>query len=238
MERLREHLGIERWLLYGFSWGSVLSVAYAEQHPDRVSEIILASIFGGQRRDIDWLYRGAGRFFPEEWERFAAGAGTPRDGDILGGYARLLEDPDPAVRERAALDWSAWEDTLLSGEGQGKLAAFTGLPAQTRLAVVRICAHYFSNGAFLEDGVLIREAGRLAGIPGVLVHGRLDLGGPLEAALELARGRADGLRRERDVAADQVEQALRGALVGHVLDRDAGLLGERLGEQLPHAAHA
>jgi proline iminopeptidase len=187
MERLREHLGIERWLLYGFSWGTVLSVAYAEQHPDRVSEIILASIFGGRRRDIDWLYRGAGRFFPEEWERFAAGAGTSRDGDILGAYARLLEDPDPAVRERATLDWSAWEDTLLSGEGKGKLAAFTGLPPKARTAVVRICAHYFANGAFLDDGVLIREAGRLAGIPGVLVHGRLDLGGPLEAAWELAR---------------------------------------------------
>jgi proline iminopeptidase len=188
MERLREHLGIERWLLYGYSWGSVLSVAYAEQHPERVSEIILAAVIGGRRRDIDWLYREAGRFYPEEWERFAAGAaGTPRDGDIVGAYARLMEDPDPAVREKAAIDWCAWEDALLSNETQGKIAVFHDRPGPERLALVRICAHYFSHGVFLEDGILIREAGRLAGIPGVLVHGRMDMNGPLEAVWLLSR---------------------------------------------------
>jgi proline iminopeptidase len=191
MERLREHLGIERWLLYGYSWGSVLSLAYAEQHPDRVSEIILAAVLGGRRRDIDWLYRGAGRFYPEAWERFAAGAGTPRDGDIVGAYARLMEDPDPAVREKATVDWCAWEDALLSNEPQGKFAVFSGIPSLDRLALVRICAHYFSHGLFLKDGVLIREAGRLAGIPGVMVHGRMDMNGPLEAAWELSRAWPD-----------------------------------------------
>lgn len=190
MERLREHLGIERWLLYGYSWGCVLSLAYAEQHPDRVSEIILAAVFGGRRRDIEWLYRGAGRFYPGEWERFAAGAGVPRDGDIVGAYARLMEDPDPAVRQKAALDWCAWEDAVLSHETQGK-AAMSGLPSLEQLAFVRTCAHYFSHGAFLEDGVLIREAGRLAGIPGVMVHGRMDMCAPLENAWELSRAWPD-----------------------------------------------
>ena len=192
MERLREHLGIERWLLYGYSWGSVLSIAYAEQHPERVSEIILAAVVGGARRDIDWLYRGAGRFYPEAYERFVAGvAGTARDGDIVGAYARLMEDPDPAIREKAVIDWCAWEDALLSNEPQGKLALFTGTPSAERMALIRICAHYFANNLFLDDGVLIREAGKLAGIPGVLVHGRMDMNAPLQNAWELSRAWPD-----------------------------------------------
>lgn len=187
MERLREHLGIGRWLLYGYSWGSVLSLAYAEQHPERVSEIVLAAVGAGRRRDIDWLYRDAGRFYPEQWERFAAGAGTPPDGDILGAYARLMEDPDAGVREKATIDWCAWEDALLSNELQGKPGPFGGRPSRDRRALARLCAHYFSHGLFLEDGQLIRDAGRLAGIPGVMVHGRLDMNGPVEAAWELSR---------------------------------------------------
>jgi proline iminopeptidase len=160
MERLREHLGIDRWLLYGVSWGTTLSLAYAEQHPDRVSALVLAAVCAGRRRDIDFLYREAGRFYPGPWARFAAGSGAPPGGDILGGYARLVEDPDPAVRERTAL--------------------------------VRLCAHYFSHGLFLDDGQLIRDAGQLAGIPGVMVHGRLDLNGPAEGAWELSRVWPDG----------------------------------------------
>ncbi|MEU9080499.1 prolyl aminopeptidase [Kitasatospora sp. NPDC004745] len=192
MERLREHLGIERWLLYGYSWGSALSLAYAQQYPERVSEIILAAVFGGRRSDIDWLYRGAGRFYPEAWERFLAGVpGTPRDGDLLGAYARRLEDPDPEVRERAALDWSAWEDALLSHELPGRRGPFTGLPRAERMALVRTCAHYFSHGLFLEDDALVRGAHRLAGIPGVLVHGRMDMNGPLQAVWELVRAWPD-----------------------------------------------
>jgi proline iminopeptidase len=192
MERLREHLGIERWLLYGYSWGTALSLAYAEQHPERVSEIILAAIFLGGHDDIDWMYRGAGRFFPEQWERFAAGApGTPRDGDIVRAYAQLMENPDPAVREKATIDWCTWEDTLLSWETQGSSEVFSGLPSLAQQGLVRTCTHYFSHDAFLEERSLIREAGRLAGIPGALVHGRLDMNGSVEAAWELARAWPD-----------------------------------------------
>jgi proline iminopeptidase len=188
MELLRAHLGIDQWLLTGYSWGSTLSLAYAEQHPHRVSEILISSVTTTRQTEIDWLYRGAGRFFPEQWLRFALGACTPPDQDIVAAYARLTGDPDPAVREKATADWCAWEDAVLSPEVKdGPASVFSGRPSAARLALVRICTHYFAHGAWLEDGVLIREAHRLAGIPGVLIHGRLDLSGPLDTAWLLAR---------------------------------------------------
>jgi proline iminopeptidase len=192
MERLREHLGIERWLLSGGSWGSTLILAYAERHPQRVSEIVIVSVTTTRRSEIDWLYRGVARFFPEEWERFRDGLPeADRDGDLVAGYARLMEDPDPAVRARAAHDWCAWEDAVISLEPKGRPNAYSDRAPDDLLAFVRICTHYFAHGAWLEEGALLRDAGRLAGIPGVLVHGRLDMGGPLHTAWELARAWPD-----------------------------------------------
>jgi proline iminopeptidase len=192
MERLRAHLGIERWLLFGGSWGSTLILAYAERHPERVSEIVIPSVTTTRRSEIDWLYRGVGRFFPEEWERFRAGVPeTERDGDLLAAYSRLVESPDPDVRAKATAAWLAWEDAVISQEPQGKPNAYSDRPPAAQLAFVRICAHYFSHGAWLEEGVLLREAHRLAGIPGVLIHGRLDMGSPLVTAWELARAWPD-----------------------------------------------
>jgi proline iminopeptidase len=188
MELLRETLGIDRWLLYGGSWGSTLILAYAERHPERVSEIVIAGVTTTRRAEIDWLYRGAGRFFPQDWERFLAGVpGTSPDGDIVGAYARLMEDPDPEVRSRAAADWCAWEDAVLSAEGGKAARPYSGRPAAATLAMVRICSHYFAHGAWLEEGQLIREAYRLTGIPGVLVHGAIDLSSPLDTAWRLCR---------------------------------------------------
>ncbi|GAA1848911.1 prolyl aminopeptidase [Actinomadura bangladeshensis] len=188
MERLRGHLGIDRWLLHGGSWGSTLLLAYAERHPERVSEIVISSVTTTRRSEIDWLYRGVGRFFPEQWEQFAASAPGARTGvDIAAAYARLTEHPDAAVRERATADWCAWEDAVLSGETKGAANPYGARPPAARLALVRLCAHYFSHGAWLDEGVLLREANRLDGIPGVLVHGRLDMGGPLDTAWELHR---------------------------------------------------
>ncbi|WP_030542580.1 prolyl aminopeptidase [Streptomyces albus] len=213
MERLREHLGIESWLLYGGSWGSTLILAYAERHPRRVSEIVIAGVTTTRRSEIDWLYRGAGRFFPAEWERFRAAAGAERDGGVVGAYARLMEDLDPAVREKAAGDWCAWEDTVLSLEPQGASAPYSGRPSRDRMAMVRICAHYFAHGAWLEEGALLRDAGRLAGIPGVLVHGRFDLSAPLDTAWELRRAWPDA---ELIVVGEEGHQG--GAVTrGHVL---------------------
>lgn len=192
MERLREHLGIEQWLLFGGSWGSTLILAYAQRHPDRVSEIVIAGVTLTRRSDIDWLYHGVGRFFPEEWERFRAGVPeSERDGDLVASYARLVESPDGDVRAKATADWLAWEDAVISQEPNGTLNAYSSRPPAAQIALVRICAHYFSHGAWLEEGALLRDADCLAGIPGVLFHGRLDLGSPVQPAWELARAWPD-----------------------------------------------
>ena len=191
MERLREHLGIDRWLVIGGSWGTTLGLVYAERYPRRVSEIMLSAISTTRPSELDWLYRGAGRFFPEEWERFSAVAAGAAgfDGDVVAAYARLMEDPDPAVRNRAATGWYRWEEAVLSLEPTAKLLAGSAPDAADDyvLAFVRICAHYYSHAGFLSDGAVIRGAGRLAGIPGVLIHGRLDLSCPAATAWELAR---------------------------------------------------
>ena len=192
MERLREHLEIERWLLHGGSWGSTLILAYAERHPERVSEIVIPSVTTSRRSEIDWLYRGVGRYFAEAWERFRDGVPeSERDGDLLAAYARLMESPDDAVRAKAATDWLAWEDAVISQEPLGLPNAYSDRPPLAQLAFVRICAHYFSNAAWLEEGVLLRNARRLAGIPGVLIHGRLDMGSPVGTAWELAQAWPD-----------------------------------------------
>ncbi|WP_406316785.1 prolyl aminopeptidase [Streptosporangium sp. NBC_01639] len=192
MERLREHLGIDRWLLYGGSWGSTLILAYAERHPERVSEIVIPAVTTTRRSEVDWLYRGVGRFFPEEWDRFRAGVPeADRDGDLVAAYARLMEDPDPDVRANAANAWMTWEDAVISLEPNGKPNAYSDRPPAATLAFVRICTHYFSHGAWLEEGALLRDADRLAGIPGVLIHGRLDMGSPPHTAWQLSRAWPD-----------------------------------------------
>lgn len=167
MERLRESLGIERWLLYGGSWGSTLILAYAERHPERVSEIVIANVTTCRRSEIDWLYRGVGRFFPRSGSSFAR-AGVPepeREGDLVAAYARLMEDANAEVRAKAAADWLAWEDAVISQEPHGTPHAYSSRPPDAQLAFVRICAHYYTHAAWLEEGVLLRDANRLRGDP-------------------------------------------------------------------------
>jgi proline iminopeptidase len=197
MEQLREQLGVDRWMLYGGSWGVTLSLAYAERYPERVSAMLMAGITTNRRAEFDWLYRGVGRMFPEAWTRFSQFAGGGRYGlptdaeppieELLGAYARLLEDPDPQVRARAAVEWLAWEDAVISLESNGTPGSYSDRPDDAKIAFARICAHYYANHAFLPDGIVLREAGRLAGIPAILVHGRADLGGPVLIAWEVAR---------------------------------------------------
>jgi proline iminopeptidase len=110
MELLREHLGIDRWMLTGGSWGTTLALVYAQRHPGRVSEIMLSAISTTRRSEIDWLYGGVGRFFPEDWQRFRDASGAGRDEEVVPAFARLMENPDPAVRDRAAAIWRTWED--------------------------------------------------------------------------------------------------------------------------------
>ena len=171
MEQLRTLLGIERWLLFGGSWGSVLSLAYAERHPERVSEIVLMGLATDRFLEVEMLIRGLGAVFPEGFAKFREGAPeAERDGDLSAAYHRLLMDPDPAVHQKAADDWCAWEDAMLPGVPPHDV--FDD-PAY-RLNFARIVTHYFSNRAFLEDGAILRDAGKLAGIPAVLAQGVLD----------------------------------------------------------------
>jgi proline iminopeptidase len=190
MERLREHLGIDRWLLFGGSWGSTLILAYAQRHPDRVAGIVIDGVTSTRRREIAWLYGGLSRFFPSQWTAFRDFA-APADGDVVAAYARLMDSPDPAVRAATAEAWCTWEDAAVSLEPNGVPDAYRGRPDDAKLAMVRICTHYFAHAAWLEEGVLLREAGRLAGIRGVLLHGRFDISSPLETAWHLARGWPD-----------------------------------------------
>jgi proline iminopeptidase len=185
IELLREHLGIEQWLVWGGSWGATLGIAYAERHPQRVTEIVLASVTLTRPDDVHWLYHGVGLFFPEEWQRFRDGVPpAERDGDLVAAYYRLLGHPDPAVREKAARDWCDWEDALVSMEPGHEPNPRYEDP-RFRMAFARIVTHYFHHHAWLEDGILLRDAHRLAGIPGVLIHGRLDLGSPVATAWAL-----------------------------------------------------
>lgn len=187
IEQLRRHLEIERWLIFGASWGSTLGLAYAEKFPERVSEIVLFSVVTTTHREVSWITREIGRLFPAEWARFRDGVpAADRDGDLSAAYSRLLEDPDPTVREQAALDWCAWEDVHVSLQPGHQPSPRYRDPI-FRMAFARLVTHYFQHAAWLDDGILLRQAGRLAGIPGVLVQGKFDVSGPPDIAWNLAQ---------------------------------------------------
>jgi proline iminopeptidase len=187
IERLREHLGIDRWLVWGGSWGVTLGLAYAQAHPDRVTELVLVAITDGSRRQVEWMTRDMGRVFPREWERFRDGVPEgERAGSLAAAYGRLLHAPEPAVRARAAQDWCDWEDTHVSLAPDHRPHLSVADPA-FQLCFARVVTHYWANDNFLPDGQLLADADRLAGIPGVMVHGRYDVSGPLDTAWHLHR---------------------------------------------------
>lgn len=188
IEALRERLEIARWLVLGGSWGSTLALAYAEAHPERVTEIVLFGVTTGRHSEFDWTFRGGvATFFPEQWERLNAGLPEGgRDGDVVEAYSRLLNDPDPEVCRRAAENWCMWESATPAWPPATGLAERFRDPAYA-LAFARIVTHYVRHNAWLEDGALLRDAGRLAGIPGVLVNGRFDFQAPIGNAWELRR---------------------------------------------------
>ncbi|WP_112133561.1 prolyl aminopeptidase [Glycomyces dulcitolivorans] len=187
IERLRAHLGIDRWLVIGGSWGVTLALAYAERHPASVSELVLFSVTNTTRREVEWVTRDMGRVFPEEWARFRdAVPETDRDGDLAAAYARMLADPDPAVREKAALEWCRWEDVHVS-TAPGHRPDPRYEDPRFRMRFARLVTHYWANAAFVEDGALLRDAAKLNGIPGVLIHGRMDISSPADVAWNLAQ---------------------------------------------------
>jgi len=187
-EALRAKLGIERWQVFGGSWGSTLALAYAQKHPERVTELVLRGIFMLRRWELEWFYQeGASRLFPEAWEHYLAAIPLAERDDLIGAFHRRLTSDDEATRLAAARAWSVWEGAtsflrldpdFVAGHED---AAFA-------LAFARIENHYFVNGGFFDaDDQLLRDAGTLRDIPGVIVHGRYDVVCPVQNAWDLHR---------------------------------------------------
>jgi proline iminopeptidase len=220
LERLREHLGIDRWLVWGGSWGVTLAFAYAEAFPERVTEMVLVAITTGSRREVEWMTRDMGRVFPREWERFRDGVPEPeRAGNLPAAYSRLLHSPDPDVRAGAAQAWCDWEDTHISLAPDHRPRLSIADPA-FQLCFARVVTHYWANDHFLPDGQLLRGAAALAGIPGVMVHGRYDVSGPLDTAWHMHRAWPGS---ELVVIGDAGHSsASMGPAIGAAIDRFAG----------------
>jgi proline iminopeptidase len=187
LELLRDHLGIDHWLVLGGSWGCTLALAYAQAHPERVTELVLFGITTGRHAEFDWTFRGGlARFFPQQWERLLAAAELPAGADVVDAYDRLLNDADADVRQRAATEWCLWESATPDWPPASGLAERFRHP-EYALGFARIVTHYVRHNAWLEDGALVRGARVLADTPAVLVHGRFDFQAPLANAWELKR---------------------------------------------------
>lgn len=187
LERIREHLGLDRWMVFGGSWGATLALAYAERHPERVTDLVLRGVFLLRQREVDWLYQeGASRLFPDAWEPYRDAIPEAERGDFLQAYARRLMSEDPAVNLPAAKAWSIWEGATSKLLPDPDFIASYGQEDST-LAFARIECHYFLNRGWMEEAQLLREAHRLKGIPGAIIQGRYDLVCPMESAWELAK---------------------------------------------------
>jgi proline iminopeptidase len=186
IEKLRGHLGVDTWQVFGGSWGSALALAYAETHPDRVRELVLRGVFTLRKAELDWFYEGgAAAVFPDLWEHFLAPVPVEQRGHLIRAYSTLLHDPDPVVHAAAAIEWSRWESSTITLLPRPDVIARFTEPSYA-LAFARIENHYFVHGGWWEDGQLIRDAGRLADIPTVIVQGRYDMCTPPMTAWALA----------------------------------------------------
>jgi len=187
IEALRTLLGVERWTILALSWGTTLALAYAQTHPKRVKAMVLGFVTTTSRAEVRWITEDVGRIFPEEWDRFAAAIPDHlRHLRPADAYAIMLADGDPAIRNRAARAWCDWEDAHVSlTPGHAPSPHFQD--PEFRLRFARLVTHYWRHAAFLEEDQLIRDAARLNGIPGVLIHGRYDVSGPLVTAWNLHR---------------------------------------------------
>jgi len=187
IERLREMSGAQRWLVFGGSWGSTLALAYAQTHPQRVSELVLRGVFTLRRDELRWFYQeGASWLFPDEWEAFVAPIAPQDRHDLMSAYHRILTGPDAAAQTKAATAWSHWEGRTITLLPDPQIIASHD-DAHFALAFARIENHYFVNHGFFDEGQLLRDAHKLQGIPGVIVQGRYDVCTPARTAWELHR---------------------------------------------------
>jgi proline iminopeptidase len=219
IELLRAHLGVERWLVFGGSWGCALALAYAEQHTARVTGLVLTGTATARRAEVDLLTRGLGRLFPAAWARYRAGVPpADRDGSLAAAYSRLLADSDPAVRAQAATDWCEWEEAMVPTSRHNP--RYDDLAF--RLCFARLVTHYWSNDHFLDDGVLLAQAGRLGPVPGRIVQGSLDLGNLLGTPWLLAAAWPGSELELIDDAGHGASDAVNSAIVA-ATDEFAGL---------------
>jgi proline iminopeptidase len=187
IERLREHCGVDRWQVFGGSWGSTLALAYAQTHPTRVTELVLRGIFTLRTSELDWFYEGpAGQIFPDVWEQFEAQIPVAERGSFIQAYHRRLNDPDPAVHEPAAVAWSTWESSAITLLPHPEIVETFTNP-HFALAFARIENHYFVNKGWMDDGQLLANAHLLRDIPTVIVQGRYDICTPPVTAWDLHR---------------------------------------------------
>jgi len=186
LERLRTHLGIERWLVFGGSWGSTLALAYAEAHPERVRGLVLRGIFLGRAQEIDWFMHGMRFLFPEPWQAFAGFLPEAERGDLLASYYRRLTDADPALHMPAAHAWSRYESSCSTLLPDPELVAHFDEDV-VALAIARIEAHYFVHRVFMAEGELLSGVARVRHIPGIIIQGRYDAVCPVLTADELHR---------------------------------------------------
>lgn len=185
METLRQHLNIERWMLFGGSWGSSLALAYAEMYPDRCTGLVLRGIFLCRHQEIEWFLTGMGHFYPEAQREFVEYLPQDERDELLSNYYHRLTDIDPKVHMPAALAWSRYEGSCSTLLPSADVVAALTEP-NAALGLARIEAHYFTHNLFIEEGALLAQAGKLAGIPGVIVQGRYDVVCPIISATELA----------------------------------------------------
>lgn len=187
IELIRNHLGIDKWLLFGASWGSTLGLAYAVEHPDRVSEMVLWAVVTTRASDVTWLTHTMGQIYPEEFDRLLAVVPSDqRTGNIPAALNGLLRSDDPEVRDTAARAWCAWEDRIATLSGPVQKSPRSEDPRR-RLGFARLVTHYFGNHAFLDDDAITGRLDRIRHIPAYLLRGRLDIASPLRAAYDLAQ---------------------------------------------------
>ncbi len=187
IEKLRGMMGVERWQVFGGSWGSTLALAYAETHPERVTELVLRGIFAVRRWEIEWYYQhGASLVFPDKFERFVAPIPVAERGDMIAAYRKRLTGSDRATQLAAAKEWARWEgETLTLLPDPSVSDGF--YDEDYALAFARIENHYFTHACLMEEELVLREAGKLKSIPGVIVQGRYDVACPPQTAWDLHR---------------------------------------------------